>query len=449
MGFWERIFLTVVHQFANCLSIATIIVFLHCFYDTDFQWKRKNLLYTLGYFLSCVVLDYHLGSGNIYTGILGIVPFYIAVCNYKGRKITGILRFLLAYAVVLCSISCIAVNGAAMLIPGISMKMILAGTPAEFPYSVWIFISILFAVFFGSIFCYLYFFLYKRNIVIQCGVREIILATIYPFLCIGVTVMLFVNESNGPITIYVLSCLSFLMAILFPIFMYFTRINQYYQSLTKSQEYYIQAELAHFMQYKEAQEETARFRHDIRNNLLCVHNIIQNGKSEAALKYLQDLLEITTALGTKYVSGDEMLDAIIGVKTKLMEEKGIQFQLEGVLPGGLQWKAIDICIVFSNALDNAISECEKLPFTERTITLTIKSTAQFWFITITNPTKDAIDTNLLFQKNGGYTSKTDHRLHGLGTYNMKRVTESYGGIMKATCKNNLFALEIMINKSHS
>jgi sensor histidine kinase regulating citrate/malate metabolism len=229
--------------------------------------------------------------------------------------------------------------------------------------------------------------------------------------------------------------------------MYFIRVSQHFRQLTVSQEQYMQTELDHFMQYKQNQEETIRFRHDIRNNLLCVNGLLESGKTDEARVYLKDLLRATDALRKQFVSGDEMLDCIIGVKTGIMVKKEIRFQLEGLLAGGLQWKVMDICTVFANAFDNAIEACQQLPPEKRQITMRIKSTDQFWFLTIQNPVKDDVDTKQLFQKNGGFTSKADAKLHGIGTYNMKRVVESYGGIMKAQCRNDVFSLEIMIDKA--
>ena len=86
----------------------------------------------------------------------------------------------------------------------------------------------------------------------------------------------------------------------------------------------------------------------------------------------------------------------------------------------------------------------QLPKESRHITLKIKTTPQFWFVRIENPVKADFNTDLLFRKQGGYTSKLDTSRHGIGTYSIKHTAEVYGGIVKAECKNNLFSLEIMI-----
>ena len=213
------------------------------------------------------------------------------------------------------------------------------------------------------------------------------------------------------------------------------------------QELYLQSELEHFRQYMHAQEETRRFRHDIRNNLLCMNEMLATGDNEKLGQYIKDMVEITDSLSFKYVTGDMLLDSILNSKAQYMEQEQIQFELDGVLAGGLTWKPMDICAVFANAIDNAVEACQKLPAEQRYISMQIKSSPQFWLIAIENSVAKAVDTKKLFQKNGGYTSKSDSSRHGIGTYSMKQTVESYGAVLKADCTDSVFTLEIMIDKT--
>ena len=208
----------------------------------------------------------------------------------------------------------------------------------------------------------------------------------------------------------------------------------------------MEAELAHFQQYKLAQEETARFRHDIKNNLLCATDMLRQGKAEEANAYLQDLLEGVETLSNRHVTGDEILDSILAFKAQKMEEQGIDFRLDGVVAGGLSWKPVDICNVFANALDNAIEACERLPQEDRQITMTIKATMQNWLIRMENPVLEAVDTKRLFKKKDRFSSKSDPQNHGLGTYTMKHTVETYGGALQAEYADHKFLLDIMIPK---
>ena len=279
----------------------------------------------------------------------------------------------------------------------------------------------------------------------KCQKRELIFATIYVVLC--TVASLFLTEKNQLAYGVLGGCFIF-AAVLLPVFVYYLRISRHYQERIKHQELYMQAELEHFQQYKQQQEETSRFRHDLQNNLLCMDQLLSQGKKQEAAEYLKSLLEITENLRPKYVTGDEILDSILGVKSELMTKNGIDFQLDGVLAGGLSWKSVDVCAVFANGLDNAIEACMKLPPEQRKINMVIKATPRFWLVRIENPVQTAVDTGKLFRKTGSYTSKTDGN-HGIGTYNMKHTVEKYGGMIKAECADEQFTLEIMIDKSRA
>jgi len=132
-----------------------------------------------------------------------------------------------------------------------------------------------------------------------------------------------------------------------------------------------------------------------------------------------------------------------------MEQQGIVFSLDGVIAGGLDWKAIDVCGVFANALDNAADACLKLPAEQRHITMTLKATEQFHYVRIENPVDADVDVSRLFSDMGGYSTKRAPGSHGIGTYNIKRIVEKYGGIIKAECTGGVFTLELMFTRASS
>ena len=446
MEWLQGLAIAVLYEVADFFSIAAVIVFLHCFYDDRFLWTGKKTLYYIGYALASVFLMDFFGYESMYTSIVTLTTPFIAVYDYRGSKVKGFLKFLVAYGVIVMCTLFISFNSYMLIMPEADLHLLLTMETPVLPDKARLFMAIMLILFYVPVFLYLYFGVYKRGVVVRCGKRELVLAAIYPIVCLAVSMIIMFSGKTGTVTTGILISMSIILAFLFPVFMYYTRLSEHYRKTTEYQQFYMQSELDYFMQYKQNQEETIRFRHDIRNNLLCVREMLQSGKTEDTRKYLEELLETTDTLRNKYITGDEMLDCIIGVKAGTMAEKGIRFRLEGVLAGGLRWKVMDVCVVFANALDNAMEACEQLPPEERVITMTIKSTPQFWLISFQNPVAKDVDTSLLFRKNGGYTSKSNTAQHGIGTYNMKRVVESYGGMLKATCQGAVFTLEIMIDK---
>ncbi len=220
---------------------------------------------------------------------------------------------------------------------------------------------------------------------------------------------------------------------------------------TVIQEGYISAELEYIDQYKRSQEETRAFRHDIVNNMSLLSAMMGEGKYEEAKQYLNDLLGNVRGMSPKYVTGDEMLDCLVGMKAGRMEEAGIAFSIDGVADGGLSMKLTDICSIFANALDNAIEACENMPEgRERTIRLEIKKTGQFFAIKLINTyeeSREGFALGKLFDGKERRTSKKDKNLHGYGTQNIMATVEKNNGILKSEAKEGLFILSVMIPRA--
>lgn len=446
---------SLLNSISTFLVNIVVILFYHCFRDTNLLWnKKKVLLLALTAFCNFILLIF-VPDGTI-SFLISLIDVYIILRDYKGRKVPSFLKLLFFTIAFQTFVETTAMVVLTFIYPQFlintantenidqmiaAMTYLLSGTGQLIIYLIAI-------VFFGIAFLCLY-PLYKNGVVMRSGRKEtwIILAFAYisSFFC-GFALWYYDDH------VFLRYCLAVLIAILsliFPFFLFSRPVSEYYRKRTALQESHIQAELSHFQQRQQMQEETSRFRHDIRNNLLCINDLLEKGNAEGASQYLKNLLSIVESLSPKYVTGDPMVDSILDLKVQTMEQNGIRFELDGVLAGGLPWKPVDICNVFANALDNAIEACQKVAPEKRQISMTIKSTPQFWFVTIQNSVAKAVDVAKLFQKNGGYTSKSNADAHGIGTYNMKYTVESYGDMLKAECTDETFTLEIMIDKSSS
>ena len=227
--------------------------------------------------------------------------------------------------------------------------------------------------------------------------------------------------------------------------------RHYVVEKTHTQENYIAAELDYLNQYKKDQNETRAFRHEIINNLVNLSAMYSDQMYDEAGDYLSALLGDVRAMSPKYITGDEMLDCIVGMKSSKMDEEGIEFLVDGVLDGGLGMKPVDICSIFANAMDNAIEACEKLPNdSERWIKLLMKRTDKFFSITLSNTMPINEEGKLaakLFGEGERITTKKDKAHHGFGTQNMKATISKYDGFEKVNMEDGVFTLSILIPRN--
>ena len=256
-------------------------------------------------------------------------------------------------------------------------------------------------------------------------------------------------EEYGSVKLFT-SLVAIAIALLIPMFIIRNRQTDYFNKLSEQQKSFLEAELAASKQFREAQEETLAFRHDVQNNLSVVSQLMSEGKYKEAERFINDMHEHVAALSPKIVTGDEMLDSLIASKMAKMTDAGINFTIDGVADGGIGWKPMDICTVFANALDNAIEACQRVAERrKRFIKLEIRKTAHQRLIMLVNSSDDEVDCEKLMNSEVPLTTKEDKQLHGYGVRNIRRTVEYYGGMLRMSCEDGQFRLEMIMGLEHA
>lgn len=233
---------------------------------------------------------------------------------------------------------------------------------------------------------------------------------------------------------YEFGIVMFLLGIAVPFLVILLISRRFAIDKTVLQEDYISAELNYINRYKKNQSETRAFRHDIINNLSLISAMHKEGKYDEIEEYLSTLLDSIGTMSPRYITGDEVLNSIVGMKVSQMDEDNIDFSVEGVLDHGLGMKPVDVCSIFANALDNAIEACEKVKEEkDRWIKLTLDNTDKGFMVRLKNS-----------MPSGGIISNKDKNLHGYGIHNMRAVISNYGGIGEVNTADDVFTLSILL-----
>ena len=295
----------------------------------------------------------------------------------------------------------------------------------------------------------LYAFLYRNQRFYRYGVPYIIVLISWSIIVNSISIAA-INDEDETIRImrYILIFLLNFISLMLPVSLC---LNGYRKALVEKnryQESYLESELLYIERYKKSQDRTRSFRHDMTNNLSVLLYLINEGKKEEAGVYLNEMLGQVQNMEMKYVTGDEMLDCIVAMKAEKMEKVNIRFSLEGKLESGLHRKPLEICMIFSNLLDNAIEAQERIldPQKEKWVKMTIKKTDQFWVINICHSTDGLADNdkrNLMH----GYTSNKNVQYHGLGLHDIKQAVEEKGGIVKFEALENSFVTSVMLSRT--
>ncbi len=187
------------------------------------------------------------------------------------------------------------------------------------------------------------------------------------------------------------------------------------------QEIYIQEAM---MRYKQ----TRSFRHDIKNHLTVLAELLKTDQKDKACEYLSNLEQVSVGLSYPVNTGNIAVDVLLGSKLSIAEQKKIHICCELTIPGDNDMKDMDWCIILSNALDNAMKACEDVSEEERYIHIKSKKKGNFYLLVIENSCDKGIKK---IPKDG------------TGLCNIRTVMEQHNGTMENTILNGNYKVKLL------
>lgn len=192
-----------------------------------------------------------------------------------------------------------------------------------------------------------------------------------------------------------------------------------------------------------AYNRTRHFRHDIKNHILTMNILAENGDLNEIKKYLHDMSGIIDESSYIRITGLSAVDAILNEKLYEAQSHSITTNYDVTNFAGNSIKPVDMCIILSNALDNAIEANQGIEDKgSRYIKLKIYGDSTFTVISVINPT---VNTPLKYSSDTYKTTKKDSNNHGFGLKSIKSTANKYDGEMLTKCEDGVFTLVIKLN----
>lgn len=180
------------------------------------------------------------------------------------------------------------------------------------------------------------------------------------------------------------------------------------------------------------------WRHDYHNHIQAMKAYLAMGEVEELQEYIAKLEKELDSVDSLVQSGNIMMDAILNSKISIMMKYGIQVDFKAVLPEELKIKDIDICVMVSNLLENAIESCMKIPVDKRFIRIYSEVFGSQFYMSIQNSAQEELDFN---EKNYISTKRGEH---GLGMKRVQFLVNKYDGFLNLQNEPGIFASEITI-----
>lgn len=192
------------------------------------------------------------------------------------------------------------------------------------------------------------------------------------------------------------------------------------------------------------EEETARLhtsRHDLKQKLIYIHELVQHEEKEKLLDLLTGMIgETGKREGLKGNTGNLVVDVLVNNLCMNAQSKGIRLNTKITIPGKLNIEDTDLCILQGNAFDNAVEALEYVEEENREMWLEMKYERGSFLLNI----KNRYIGELELGEDGMLKSRKREGIHGIGLHSMKKVVSKYNGSMVAEGKNGIFTLKVIL-----
>lgn len=177
---------------------------------------------------------------------------------------------------------------------------------------------------------------------------------------------------------------------------------------------------------------TQSFRHDVKQHLLALNGLLERGEVQQAKDYLGKLEIISEQLSFPCKTGNTVVDTLLSSKLSIAHQYGIQVECTVKIPSSYNLDDLDLCVLFSNAVDNAIHACRQREENGCFIRISGKQKGDFFMLEVENSCSYA----------SAYKK-------GIGLSNIEAVAEKYNGAVTTELQGGCFRLNVLLVISRS
>lgn len=178
-------------------------------------------------------------------------------------------------------------------------------------------------------------------------------------------------------------------------------------------------------------DDAARMRHDYRNQLQTVYALLQTGEHDAARAQLD---EMTAALeGGAHFCANRVVNALLAVKAGQFQEAGVTLQCRCDVPEYLTLPGVELCSLFSNLLDNALSASCLSAQTNPTVTIASAVEGSMLTVRCRNPYSADAEKQ-----------KAPRAGHGLGLEILRDLADRHSGEVKIDQTDDTFTVTVWL-----
>jgi len=189
---------------------------------------------------------------------------------------------------------------------------------------------------------------------------------------------------------------------------------------------------------RQAEENTKIYRHDLRHHLQMIHSYLLANNVDEAKNYIIEIEKNMYQNVTITHCENDAVNLILSSYIGMANQKDIFVESEVSIPKSCKIQDIDLCIIFANAIENAINACTNIEdIAKRHIDLNCKTKNGKLFIQISNSYTDEVT----FRNDMPITERENH---GYGTKSIAAIAQKYNGIYSFRTESGIFKMNVIL-----
>lgn len=194
----------------------------------------------------------------------------------------------------------------------------------------------------------------------------------------------------------------------------------------------------HFEALEESQDKTVLYRHDMRHHLKLINSYLVDNNKEAAKKHITEVEKSIEEATVERYCDNYTVNLILYSHITHAKKEGIKVETHVELPEKNTVSDMDLCVVFGNAIENAINTCKGiLNLNDRFLKIICNNKQNKLFIQITNSYEGKVE----FSDGMPISMKENH---GLGTKSIAAIAKKYSGEYSFTAEDGVFTTRIIL-----
>jgi signal transduction histidine kinase len=236
---------------------------------------------------------------------------------------------------------------------------------------------------------------------------------------------------------YFISAITFLSYVLILNYFKQTREKMEAKSTLELLQTQLDGTLLYISSLKSSQQQADIYFHDLRHHFRLIFGYASAKDCKAITDYISRMEKSIEAVSPLLFCKSDALNLILSAFKSKAEKEGISLQVDIDLADQTPIPDIDLCAIFSNALENAIKATRDITGSPREINLSCHTRNDQLFLEIRNPYEGTIEFS------DGLPKSSDQR-EGIGTKSIALIVEKHNGLYRFETRDGMYILNVIL-----